>query len=90
MSKRVIAELSMPGVRSWNGRWSGEDDKHTILVGTSKKAEKLIGYYSYRFDDGWVAGVTIREAKPREKVSNKFCGYNWMVDSIRVHGEIRD
>ena len=86
---RLIAELHMPGVASWNGRWSGESDKFTVNVQTTpKKKQELIGYYTYRWEDGWMASVTIREPLPREKVTGKFCGYEWMVDSIKKHGKI--
>lgn len=88
--QRFIFELSMPSNNSWNGRWSGEGSKYTIAkTVTEKKAKELKGYYSYNFRDGWVAGVTVRKAKPREKVTGKFCGYEWMVNSIIWHNEIR-
>lgn len=87
---RMIFELSMPSNNSWNGKWSGEDRKYTVAKKvTDKKAAELQEYYSYNFGDGWVAGITIREAKPRERATNKFCGYEWMIDSILWHGEIR-
>jgi hypothetical protein len=87
---RLIAELTMPHNNSWNGRWSGENDKYTKEIKVGKKAvEKLKGNYYYNFGDGWGANVEIREAKLREKVTNKFCGYEWMVQSILMHGEIR-
>jgi hypothetical protein len=90
MSKRLIAELSMPGVASWNGRWSGERDKYTVVFGNNNnKTKEFIGSYHYRWDDGWMAKVTIREAYPREKVTNKFCGYEWMVSEIKQYKEIR-
>lgn len=86
---RLIAELSMPNVGSWNGKWSGAGNTYTIAVQTTpKKKNELLGYYYYNFGDGWGAGVTIREPKPREKVTNRFCGYEWMVDSIKKHGKI--
>ena len=87
---RLIAILSMPGNNSWNGKWTGESENYSINVGNFGKtrAEELIGRYSYAFGDGWVASVEIRKAKPREKVSGKFCGYNWMVDSIIRDGKI--
>ena len=79
----------MPGVASWNGRWSGESEKYTKAINLSTKAaKKLIGHYQYSFGDGWRASVDIRKPTPRERVSNKFCGYEWMIDSIRVHGKI--
>lgn len=80
----------MPSNNSWNSRWSGEGNKYTVAkTVTDKKAKTLLDYYTYSFGDGWVAGVTVRLAKPREKVTNKFCGYNWMVDSILLNGDIK-
>lgn len=88
---KLIAELKMPQVGSWNGRWSGESEKYTISLGNVKedRAKELVGDYYYNFGDGWGASVEIREQKHREKVTNKFCGYNWMVDSIKRHGKIK-
>jgi len=39
---------------------------------------------------GMVGGVNveIREAVYRERVTNNFSGYNWMVDSIRINNKI--
>lgn len=91
MTQRLIFELSMPSNNSWNGKWSGAENKYTVAkTVTEKTAKRITGvYYTYAFGDGWVAGVTVRKAKPREKASGKFCGYNWMVDSIIWHDEIR-
>ena len=87
---RLIFELSMPSNNSWNGKWSGEEQKYTVAKNvTDKKAANLKDYYTYNFGDGWIAGVSIREAKPRERATNKFCGYSWMIDSILAHNEIR-
>jgi hypothetical protein len=87
---RLIFELSMPNNNSWNGKWSGADKKYTVAkTVTDKKADTLKDYYRYAFGDGWVAGITVRKAKPREKATNKFCGYNWMIDSILYEGEIK-
>jgi hypothetical protein len=86
---RLIAELTMPNRGSWNGRWSGESSKYTKAISVApKKVEALLGNYYYRWDDGWGANVEIRIAKPREKVTNRFCGYEWMVDSILKNGSI--
>ncbi len=98
----VSFTLTMPSVNSWNGRWSGESKLHAIVqnVGTAKKTieryTKLInnGPYYYNFGDGWTARIVIRsieskEAKEIRKNSDGFCGYNWMIDSIKQHGEIR-
>ena len=87
---RLIAELTMPNRGSWNGGWSGEQDRYTVAIKTTdKKAKDLIGNYYYNFGDGWGANVEIREAEYREKVTNKFCGYNWMITSIKKHGLIK-
>lgn len=95
----VAFELSMPNVGSWNGKWSGADRKYVrvINVGASKKTrekyEALCGYYHYSFGDGWAAGVTVKEVDPTQarklrRLSAGFCGYDWMIDSIRYHGDI--
>ena len=88
---RLIAELSMPNCGSRNGRWTGERDRFTKVFSSSgsKKMRDKIGRYSYNFGDGWRASVEVREAEPREKVSNKFCGYEWMIHSIKAHGRIK-
>lgn len=83
MNKRVIFELSMPSNNSWNGKWSGEDSVYTVdKTLPAAKAEGLKPRYTYNFGDGWVAAVRVREAAPREKATNRFCGYEWMIDSI--------
>jgi len=83
MAKRVIFELSMPSNNSWNGKWSGEGGDYTVARALPEaKLEDLKPKYTYSFGDGWVAAVHVREARPREKVSGKFCGYEWMIDSI--------
>jgi hypothetical protein len=96
----ISFELSMPSNNSWNNRWSGEGRLYArvVNVGTSKSArekyEKLIGYHSYSFGDGWRAAITVREvtgsaARKIRKDSLGFCGYDWMIDSIRAHGKIQ-
>ena len=97
----VSFELSMPSNNSWNGKWSGEDRRYVrvLNVGTSKKArakwQQIIdtGYFSYAFGDGWRAAVSVREVSGTEvrklrKISAGFCGYDWIIDSIRFDGDI--
>jgi hypothetical protein len=50
---------------------------------------EYIGNYSYDFGDGWRANVCVREAEYRERVTNKFCGYEWMINSIKRYKEIK-
>lgn len=95
-------ELSMPNVGSWNGKWTGADRIYAIVsnFGRSKKAtekaQKILDqkYYRYDFGDGWAASISVRQvdAKEAAKIRRKSCGfagYDWMVRSIREHGEIR-
>ena len=83
MNKRAIFQLSMPSNNSWNGKWSGENNVYTIArTLPAGKLDALKRRYTYSFGDGWVAAVSVREAEPREKPTNKFCGYEWMIDSI--------
>jgi hypothetical protein len=90
----------MPNNSSWNGRWSGEGlcYARVVNVGHSKKArekyEKLAGRHTYNFGDGWTACVAVREvsateAKKLRKQTVGFAGYDWMISSLQVHGEIR-
>jgi hypothetical protein len=91
----VCFELSMPGINSWNGKWSGEGRLYARVESfRSKKAiaraKEMVstGYYHYDFGDGWRAGVTVREVDTKEarKIRAKtqgFYGYDWMVDSIK-------
>jgi hypothetical protein len=92
--------LTMPGNNSWNGRWSGDGKLFAILKtfsGTAQisKAALLIikRNYGYNFGDGWFANVEVREVDPAEaerirKMSQGFCGYEWMVESIMDYGKI--
>jgi hypothetical protein len=95
-------ELTMPSRNSWNGRWSGENKRFIKIVNlgrTQKAAAKLAkilndGPYRYSFGDGWVARVSVEAvdavmARKLRKLSSGFCGYDWMVDSILDHGDIR-
>jgi hypothetical protein len=95
--KTFAFELSMPGVSSWNGRWSGEKDLYVVFKRLSKQrieeSQIKVGNYGYDFGDGWRARVNVRQvdSKERQKLSRKskgFAGYDWMVESIIKHGKI--
>lgn len=90
---RVLFRLSMPGVGSWNGKWSGSNRNYTITKRMGKKQLAQLGldipgeggpYWEYSFDDGWRAGIeaTVVETGVRIPKSEGFCGYDWMVDNI--------
>ena len=95
----IAFELSMPNNNAWNGRWSGEGRVYARVrnVGQSKKArakwEALASErrFLHHFGDGWTACVTVREvdaktARDLRKRSVGFCGYDWMIDNIRLYG----
>lgn len=90
-TRRVEFRLTM------NGRWSGEDELHTIVRRVSAKqvaelgiAEDRVGRWYHRWDDGWSACVVGRLMQPgeRAKKSVGLRGYDWMVNSILLVGRI--
>jgi hypothetical protein len=94
----------MPGVASWNGKWTGSDKQYFVIRKSSKTwlskqehfktlLEKGEDSFYYRWDDGWAANVTVKiidgpEARKRRKASAGFAGYDWMVNSIMYKGKI--
>ena len=91
-------KLSMPGVGSWNGKWSGEKDLYIKFrkLTNEKIKSSLIEEknYHYNFGDGWRANVSVfvvdsKERNKLERRSQGFCGYDWMIDSIINHGLIK-
>ena len=97
---KIAFELSMPSNNSWNGKWSGADNCYAVIesfttIKARQRAEKLVNAsFCHSFGDGWVACVSTRivsdsEAKTLKRNSKGFCGYDWMIDSILEHGEIR-
>ena len=92
--KRIEFKLSMPGVNTWNGRWSGEKDNYTIVRKLSDTdVDKLLSgnlraSWLHRWDDGWCARVDARIILKGERLpkSDGFCGYDWMVTNIVLYG----
>lgn len=87
-------ELSMPGVNSWNGKWSGESKSFVKVLKVGTKSLAKPGYYHYDFGDGWRAAVSVRKvdaatARKLRKESLGFCGYDWMIDEILDNGRIK-
>jgi len=95
-------ELSMPGIGSWNGKWSGAGGLYAIVknLGRSQKAEakgrEIIenGSYAYGWNDGWSARIRVREVDAAEarkirRASRGFYGYDWMVQLILFYGKIQ-
>ncbi len=95
--KRIEFVLTMPGVASWNGKWSGEGKHYAIVRTLAEKITARLNLdangrasWSYNFGDGWCASVSARALPKgeRAKKSAGFCGYDWMVESILRHGHI--
>lgn len=102
--KIISFELTMPNRGSWNGQWSGQGHKYYIIEKLSDKylsnkewfkelLEKGKDSWYYSWSDGWGANVKAEvidniEARKRRKVSVGFSGYDWMVTSIKMYGEI--
>lgn len=93
----VVFILTMPGVASWNGRWSGEGTLYAKVISSlgKGKEQKLVtgSPYSYRWEDGWRASIEVRQVDRNEAArirrrSKGFCGYYWMIDSIIRRGKI--
>jgi len=87
----LLFELIYP-----TSRWPGDGEKYlaTKSVGR-KKEEELDGkYFQYVFSDGYRARIrvekmTAAEAREQMRKSKGFCNYEWMIESIIEHGEIR-
>lgn len=89
--------LSMPNIGSWNGKWTGSENLYAKVInfGKSKKAKEILehGHYYYDFGDGWTARIDVAQidaarARKVRRASNGFCGYEWMIESIRYYGDI--
>jgi hypothetical protein len=87
--------LSMPS------RWSGEEKVYAVFKNfagkkAARKAQELLSHHSWHFSwgDEWGATIVAKrvygfEFRRLKKESAGFCGYEWMVESILVCGEIR-
>lgn len=95
----ALFTLTMPGIGSWNGKWSCEGRYYAKARRVFRRGKPLYdniiekGYY-YHWDDGWTAKVNLtlvteKEAKSAEKKSKGFLGYDWMCDSILKYGRIQ-
>ncbi len=93
----IAFTLSMPSCGSWNGKWTAADRLYAkvISIRSKKRANEILakGSFRYNFGDGWVASISVKtvDAKEARQLRNKskgFCGYDWMVDSIRADLDI--
>ena len=57
----IVFELTFPNRGSWNGKWSGEKDKHIIVKKDYQVPKDRIGKsYYYDFGDGWGASISVQ------------------------------
>ena len=91
----ILFELTMPHCGSWNSKWSQANRGHYRIRYNNQVPKELIGRdFFYRWPDGWEACVTVvkmraEAARALMKMSDGFCGYDWMIESIIKYGEIR-
>ena len=88
--------LTMPNVGSWNGKWSGENQLYCRVFKDKQVPQNLRNKaFYYNFGDGWVARIEVLGAdaatgRKMKKRSKGFCGYDWMIESLLINGEIRE
>lgn len=97
--KTLVFILSMPNVGSWNNKWTGSENIYAVKRKVKDDLAKLImrdeeTYYDYDFGDGWRASIEVKVLPAKEvnkiiKKSRGFYGYEWMVESILLHQEIK-
>lgn len=90
---KLLFILTMPNVGSWNGKWTGEDRVYARERNAKQYPNCKEDNYYYSFGDGWGANVEVRkvtvvEANKYIKKSVGFCGYDWMINSILLYGQI--
>ena len=88
---RVEFKMTMPGIGSWDGKWSGSSKNYLIVRSLSDEEIKALGVpcsWSHHWSDRWSANVSARIMKKgeRSKKTDGFCGYDWMVDNIVRYG----
>lgn len=90
--QRVIFELDISG---WpvSSRQGLDGNKYTVSRMLGKKALETVGLhdkdqtrFGYSWGDPFSIGIEVRYAKPQERVSNQFLGYEWMIKNIIHHG----
>ena len=83
--KRIIFKLSLPGT-------GGNGNFFRVVRISDKAAKDLSGKsWCYRFNDGPRMFISAEIVPYMERLpkSDGFCGYEWAVNSILKHGDIR-
>lgn len=91
---RTAFKLSMPHRGSWNNKWSGDSEIFIKVRDVPMKTRKSLiegSPHFYSWDDGWTAQVDVMPVGEVSKLVSKsrgFAGYDWMIDSLILYGEI--
>ena len=94
----MLFKLIMPNVGSWNNQWTSQEKIFCVVRQVHKTiCEDVLKNgpsYRYSFGDGWTAAVSCEVinasmAKKMRRLSKGFAGYDWMIDSILNHRDIR-
>lgn len=99
--KYLIFKLTMPNPPSWNGHWSGENEKHTRARDFTDDEfaalpKSVIGTHFWHWDDGWTARIDVSvtdDSRSKKRALNNsvgFCGYDWMIEEILKFGTIKN
>ncbi len=83
----------MPGVASWNGKWTGEGRRYAASRTVPKKRLSELNHtYYHAWKDGWRANISVRQMRKGECLgkTDGFCGYEWMIENILHRGTTYD
>lgn len=94
IKKRVIFEIDISG---WplRSRELMQNKKYSIARSLGAEELGVIGLsnnsmarFSYSWNDPFTIGIEAKIAKPRDKVSGNFLGYDWMIDNLVKYGSV--
>lgn len=92
----IVFQLTMPDCGKWNKKWVAANQLHIQLRNENQVPQEYWGKdFYYRWDDGWIACVSVRRMDDeaarelkRKSAHQWVADYAWMVDSICTKGEI--
>jgi hypothetical protein len=90
--KFILYEIQDTSIGSWNGKYSGSDQRYTFTERIEKRTyiPKKSSYH-YNFGDGWSLNIivsTISKIEAEKLKPNGFRDYEWMISSIKKHEKI--
>ena len=87
----MVFVLTMPGVASWDGVWSGEGNRYAVAMYLNEQAIdklELPNSWRHHWKDGWCAEINARLMQKGERLGKTqgLYGYEWMIDNILEYG----